>query len=76
MNRKGKRTLGKKVVGDFAGLVMRGELVDLGDVAGPALSGVLIPLAELGAAKVGITSQFLQEAKTYHERYSAVPYFT
>jgi SAM-dependent methyltransferase len=67
--------LSRKFIGDFARSVVRGELVDLGEVAGPAFSGVLMPAAEIGAAKVGITSQFLQQAKTYHERYSAVPYF-
>jgi SAM-dependent methyltransferase len=60
---------------DFVGQVIRGEVVDLGTVAGPPLAGVLMPRAEVGVAKIGITDQFLRDAKTYHERYSAVPYF-
>lgn len=67
MNRQG--------VGDFVRLVVRGELVDLGEAVDPALAGVLMPRIDLGAAKVGITDQFLRDARTYHERYSAVPYF-
>ena len=39
------------------------------------MAGILIPQAEVGLAKIGITEQFLQKAGTYHERYSAVPYF-
>jgi ubiquinone/menaquinone biosynthesis C-methylase UbiE len=58
----------------FANLVVRGDLVDLGE-AESALAGVLTPRSELGALKIGITDQFLQQAGTYHERYSAVPYF-
>jgi len=58
-----------------ANLVVNGDLVDLGDVAGPQFAGILMPRADLGAAKIGITEQFLQQAGTYHERYSAVPYF-
>jgi ubiquinone/menaquinone biosynthesis C-methylase UbiE len=59
----------------FVREVIPHDLVDLGQVAGAALAGVLIPRAELGKAKIGITDQFLRDARTYHERYSAVPYF-
>jgi len=56
-------------------LVVNGDLVDLGDVGDPQLAGILMPRAYLGATKIGITEQFLEQAGTYHERYSNVPYF-
>jgi ubiquinone/menaquinone biosynthesis C-methylase UbiE len=56
-------------------LVVNGDLADLGDVAGPQLAGILMPRADLGAAKIGITGQFLEQAGTYHERYTNVLYF-
>lgn len=59
----------------FVERVIRGRVVDLGSVAGPSLRGVLMPEAEVGVGKIGITDQFLKDAQTYHERYSAVPYF-
>jgi ubiquinone/menaquinone biosynthesis C-methylase UbiE len=34
-----------------------------------------MPRADLGAAKIGITEQFLEQAGIYHKRYSNVPYF-
>jgi len=64
-----------EVAESFAARVLLGELVDLGAIAGPALAGILMPRADLGAAKIGITDQFLANATTYHQRYSAVPYF-
>jgi SAM-dependent methyltransferase len=56
-------------------LVVNGDLANLGDLAGPQLAGILMPRGDLGAAKIGITEQFLERAGTYHERYSNVPYF-
>jgi SAM-dependent methyltransferase len=69
---KDPKALGAQV--DPAG-VIRGELVDLGDFGSPALAGILTPRAELGAVKTGITDQFLEDAKAYHERYFAASYF-
>jgi len=60
----------------FAEDVVRGVLVDLSAAGGQGLEGILIPQADLGAAKVGITEQFLRDAQTYHERYSGVPYWS
>lgn len=37
--------------------------------------GILIPSGDLGAVKIGITSQFLTDAKKYHERYLSTDYF-
>jgi SAM-dependent methyltransferase len=39
------------------------------------LAGILMPRADRGAAKIGITGQFLEQAGTYHERYPNIPYF-
>jgi ubiquinone/menaquinone biosynthesis C-methylase UbiE len=58
----------------LANSVVCADLVDLGS-SEPAFAGVLMPRSQIGAAKIGITEQFLQQAGTYHERYSAVPYF-
>ncbi len=59
----------------FANRVVLGKLIDMGSVSGPEFSGILMPAEDVGAAKIGITKQFLQEAWVYHERYSATPYF-
>jgi ubiquinone/menaquinone biosynthesis C-methylase UbiE len=45
------------------------KLVDLGTIEG-RFSGILIPTAEIGAAKTGITDQFLSGAEAYHDRYA------
>jgi SAM-dependent methyltransferase len=50
------------------------DLIDLGDSA-PHYKGIFIPRQDVAEAKVGITEQFLANAGTYHERYSAVERF-
>lgn len=40
------------------------------------LEGILCPVPELGAEKVGITNQFLSEAETHHTRYSDSDHFS
>jgi ubiquinone/menaquinone biosynthesis C-methylase UbiE len=60
----------------FAKSVIPGALVDFGTVGAKGLGGILIPQADIGAAKIGITEQFLRDAQTYHERYSNLPYWT
>jgi SAM-dependent methyltransferase len=39
------------------------------------LDGILIPSSEIDRARVGVTSQFLEDADQYHQKYSASPYF-
>lgn len=51
------------------------DLADLGAVVSEEFAGILIPRQDLNEAKVGITDQFLKNAATYAERYSAVGYF-
>lgn len=45
-------------------------LVDLGDTRS-GMEGILVPAAEVGRAPVGVTEQFLEQAASYHERYSS-----
>jgi len=45
-------------------------LIDLGD-HNPAFRGILMPSSEFGVAAVGITSQFLDSAETYHSKYTS-----
>jgi len=49
-------------------------LRDLGDET-PAWRGILTPVDAPRAAPVGVTSQFLEHAADYHERYANVEYF-
>src|SRR5450432_48133 len=49
-------------------------LLDLGD-DDPRLRGIFTPQSERGAAKTGVTSQFLENAGEYHERYGNVEGF-
>ena len=49
-------------------------LVDLGRDT-PAFAGVYAPQRTLGATKVGVTSQFLENAETYHRAYFDTGYW-
>src|SRR3954468_24233244 len=49
-------------------------LVNLG-VRNSAFEGVYAPAQELGKDKIGVTAQFLENADSYHQAYSATPYF-
>ena len=49
-------------------------LVDLGTES-PKFSGVHAPVGSLGAAKVGVTSQFLENAQAYHRAYFDTGYW-
>jgi SAM-dependent methyltransferase len=49
-------------------------LVDLGETD-PAFAGICTPRSALGAAKVGVTAQFLDHADEYHRRYHDVAYW-
>lgn len=49
-------------------------LVDLGSDT-PAFAGVHAPRSRLGAAKVGVTSQFLENAEAYHRAYFDTGYW-
>lgn len=59
----------------FAAAYFTTPLVDVGSVQ-PEFSGVLCPLPELNAEKVGITDQFLDNAEVYHSKYSNSPHWT
>lgn len=78
VNLPGARTITVKTVDNnktFANRVVLGKLIDMGNVVRPEFSGILMPEEDVGAKKIGITDQLLQEAGVYHERYSAIPYF-
>jgi ubiquinone/menaquinone biosynthesis C-methylase UbiE len=45
------------------------ELVDLGDLEGPAFDGVMVPESEVGKIGGGVTVQFLEDASQYHDKY-------
>ncbi|MEO8114274.1 MAG: class I SAM-dependent methyltransferase [Phenylobacterium sp.] len=49
-------------------------LVDLG-LGEPAFAGIFTPAPEVGAARQGITDQFLADGAEYHRKYSNAPYF-
>jgi SAM-dependent methyltransferase len=49
-------------------------LRDLGDEV-PAWRGLLAPMGSPGTASAGVTSQFLDHAADYHDRYANVAYF-
>ena len=49
-------------------------LVDLGAET-PAFAGVYAPKSALGTAKVGVTSQFLENAESYHRAYFDTGYW-
>ena len=57
-----------------AGDVFAGPLLDLG-AESPAFAGILTPQSALGAAKVGVTAQFLDRADEYHRAYLNVEYW-
>ena len=50
-------------------------LVDLGTET-PAFAGVYAPESTLGAAKIGVTSQFLENAAEYHRAYFDTGYWS
>lgn len=50
-------------------------LLDMGALGTPEMAGIYVPEAEIGQAKIGITSQFLEDAGTYHQKYSNTGYF-
>jgi SAM-dependent methyltransferase len=50
-------------------------LRDLGETDA-RLRGIICPAPEMGAERVGITSQFLDDAETYHARYSNSAHFS
>lgn len=52
----------------------RPTLVALGGLDA-ALRGIFMPEPELGEAKVGVTAQFLEDAETYHRKYTQIGYF-
>src|SRR5436305_11771725 len=57
-----------------AGEIFAEPLLDLGS-QDEALAGILTPRSALGAAKVGVTAQFLDRADEYHRAYLNVEYW-
>jgi ubiquinone/menaquinone biosynthesis C-methylase UbiE len=57
-----------------AGEIFAESLLDLGS-QDEALAGILTPRSALGAAKVGVTAQFLERADEYHRAYLDVEYW-
>jgi ubiquinone/menaquinone biosynthesis C-methylase UbiE len=49
-------------------------LIDLGN-SDPRFHGILTPESSLGAARVGVTAQFLENADAYHKAYFDVGYW-
>lgn len=50
-------------------------LIDLGTADSAAWAGIYTPQAEIGQTKVGLTRQFLEDAATYHQKYSNTAMF-
>lgn len=50
------------------------RLRDLGEIT-PGMEGILIPETEVGAVPVGVTGQFLEDADSYHERFTDLDRF-
>ena len=50
-------------------------LRDLGEST-PGMGGILVPETEIGRPPVGVTAQFLEEAESYHQRFTDVDRFT
>src|SRR5256885_3974279 len=50
------------------------SLVDLA-AANPAFAGIHTPQSAVGAAKVGVTEQFLERAEEYHRNYLDLDYW-
>ena len=57
-----------------AGEVFAESLVDLG-TQNPAFAGIHTPESALGAAKIGVTAQFLERAEEYHRNYLNLDYW-
>ncbi len=57
-----------------AGEIFAEPLLDLGS-QDAAFAGILTPQSALGAAKVGVTAQFLEHAEEYHRAYLDVEYW-
>ena len=55
--------------------VLNCQLVELGTAVHPSLHDIWTPEPELTAGKVGITSQFLDQAGVYHARYFNTDHF-
>jgi ubiquinone/menaquinone biosynthesis C-methylase UbiE len=55
--------------------VLNCDLFELGTTVHPSLHDIWTPEPELTAGKVGITSQFLDQAEVYHARYFNIDYF-
>lgn len=47
----------------------------MGTLGSPEMAGIYVPEAEIGQARIGITSQFLEDASIYHEKYTNTGYF-
>src|SRR5260370_39693003 len=57
-----------------AGGVSAEPLVDLG-ADNPTFADIKTPLSTLGAAKIGVTAQFLERAHEYHRSYLDLDYW-
>src|SRR5258708_34547261 len=57
-----------------AGGVFAEPLVDLG-ADNPTFADIRTPLSALGAAKIGVTAQFLERAHEYHRSYLDLDYW-
>jgi ubiquinone/menaquinone biosynthesis C-methylase UbiE len=58
----------------IAGEIFAEPLVELGD-DDPRFVGILTPASAVGAAKVGVTDQFLERAEEYHRNYLSFEYW-
>jgi SAM-dependent methyltransferase len=54
---------------DLQGLFVP-DLVDMGDAVDPEFAGIWTAARDVNAAKVGVTQQFLDDAETYHQKYT------
>jgi len=60
---------------NFASELFTAPLVDLGQHEDPRFAGVLTPAPEVGAQRLGVTAEFLENAEEYYQRHQAFDYW-
>lgn len=66
---------GKKNMTNFASDLFTAPLVDLGQHEDSRFTGVLAPAPEVGAQRLGVTAEFLENAEEYYQRHQAFDYW-
>ena len=60
---------------NFASDLFTAPLVDLGQHEDSRFAGVLTPAPEVGAQRLGVTAEFLENAEEYYQRHQAFDYW-